>query len=200
MIAELSALALVITGADGSFQVMVGSDERAYRHAFGAFVEAWGEDCVWYDNDAKLLGSDGGVTLSRWRARVLAGDAPIALVVQRDRQVVGLYLVADADMAERAAAALACDDVSFATVPVTSMPPVDPEKDSLPLTATIRTRSGKPRPRGPRPPLSDEFCPRCDDHPLHIEPLFDGIDGDGRRICIACAKLATLRQAADRPE
>jgi len=39
---------------------------------------------------------------------------------------------------------------------------------------------------------SSEFCPRCQDLPLHVDPALDGLSLSGARICIACARRAKL--------
>jgi hypothetical protein len=39
---------------------------------------------------------------------------------------------------------------------------------------------------------SSEFCPRCQDLPLHVDPALDGRSLSGVRICIACARRAKL--------
>lgn len=43
--------------------------------------------------------------------------------------------------------------------------------------------------------FSREICPRCQDHPLHEDPVFDehGRD-DGLRICSACGQLEAMRR------
>lgn len=197
MFVPVTALALLATAPDGSRRVQLGDDERAYRRAFGSFVESWGVEACWYDDDAKELGCDAGLTLGRWRARVLGRAAGQALVVLVEGRPVGIYLVDDTAMAARAMAALAGDGVSFELVATEPLPEVDPKRDEAPLTASIRTRQGSARPAAPRPALSPDFCPRCQDYPLHVEPLFDAHDADGARYCLPCAKLEAVRASAD---
>ena len=44
-------------------------------------------------------------------------------------------------------------------------------------------------PREPAGQFSSEICPRCGDHPLHTDPTRDRVSSDGRRCCVACARL-----------
>jgi hypothetical protein len=50
----------------------------------------------------------------------------------------------------------------------------------------------------PREPheLSDELCPRCQDHQLHRDPAFDPVGrADGQRICLPCGWFEDLAAA-----
>lgn len=43
-------------------------------------------------------------------------------------------------------------------------------------------------------PWSEEICPRCLDHPLHLDPIFDDTSRvDGSRICCACGYFESAR-------
>jgi len=43
-------------------------------------------------------------------------------------------------------------------------------------------------------PWSEEICPRCLDHPLHLDPIFDDTSrADGSRICCACGYFESAR-------
>jgi hypothetical protein len=152
---------------------------------------------VWFDDDARILGSDGGVTLARWRA-VWLGRSPVyALVVLVGAEPADIYLVDDADMARRAAVTLERPNVSFELVVLEPLPPTEElEGDPLEGLPAIRMTARRiVRPEGPRAAFSDAVCPRCQDHPLHEDPLFDTTFADGSRACVACGALATLRSA-----
>jgi len=190
-----AAHALLVTGPDRSHQVLLGPDEHAFRHAFNAFVSAWGADAVWFDDEANLLGSNAGVTLGRWRARAL-GRAPVyALVVSVDGEPADVYLVDDVEMAERAVASLEGPGVGFDLVEVEALPDRGgPPGDEVPGRVEVRARPGSGgRPIPPRAALSTTFCPRCGDHPLHEDDLFDLRDAEGRRICAPCGALDLLK-------
>ena len=44
----------------------------------------------------------------------------------------------------------------------------------------------------PSAELSAQICSHCGDHPLYADPTLDGTDPDGRRLCVACARLAMI--------
>ena len=46
---------------------------------------------------------------------------------------------------------------------------------------------------------SARICPRCQDHPLHVDASLDGVAPSGERICVACARLARIPRAYDDP-
>ncbi len=190
---------LLFTGVDGTRQARVGADEAEYRRAFCAFVESWGRDAVWFDEDSGLIGSDGGVTIGRWRARRLGTSPSLALVVLVADRPADVYLVDDVAMAERALGALARPGVEFELLPLEHLEAGDGARDAadpfLDLPSIRLLRAGQHRPPGPRPAFSDQICPRCLDHPLHDEPLFDPLL-DGERACLACGTLAALRAAS----
>lgn len=189
---------LLISAADGSRQVLVAPDESGYRRAFGNFVASWGRDAVWFDDEARILGSDGGVTMARWRARWLGSSPVYALLVLVGAEPADIYLVDDVDMARNAAMALERPNVSFELVPLEPLPPTEPhDRDPLEDLPPIRTTAQRiVRPEGPRAAFSEEICPRCEDHPLYSEALFDTTFADGTRACVACGALSTLRPAA----
>ncbi len=190
-----AAHALLVTGPDRSHQVLLGPDETAYRRAFSAFVAAWGADAVWFDDEAKLLGSDGGVTLGRWRARTLGIAPAYALVVSVDGEPADMYLVDDIAMAERAVASLDGPGIGFDLVEIERLPELAAASvDDLSTEMSIRSRAGRGgRPIPPRAVLSNTFCPRCGDFPLHRDALFDAIARDGQRVCAPCGSIEAMQ-------
>ncbi len=186
---------LLVSGADGSRQVLVAGDESGYRRAFGDFVASWGEEAVWFDDQARILGSEGGVTMARWRAQWLGHSPVYALVVLVGGEPADIYLVDDVDMGKRAAVALERPNVRFELVPLEPLPPTEsPDGDTLAGLPPIRITPRRfVRPEGPRSAFSETICPRCEDHPLYDEALFDVTFADGTRVCVACGTLATLR-------
>jgi hypothetical protein len=191
---------LLVTSVDGTYQVLVGHDEVAYRRAFSEFVESWGQDAIWFDDEAGLLGSDGGVTMGRWRARWLGRKPMLALVVSVDSIVADVYLVDDAPMARRVALALERPRVGFELVALEPLPYDGelPDEDSFAGAAIRRVAGRGARPPGPRGAFSEAVCDRCEDHPLYVEPLLDATLADGTRVCVACAALASINQGAAR--
>ncbi len=96
-----SALILLASGPDNAFRAFAGEEEAAYRDAFGAFVAAWGPETVWFDPEARVIGSDGGVTLGRWRAHLAARPPSFALIVTVAGTPADVYLVDGSPTAER---------------------------------------------------------------------------------------------------
>ncbi|MFL5756485.1 MAG: hypothetical protein ACJ77N_09325 [Chloroflexota bacterium] len=195
---------LLIESTEGDRQILAG-DEEAFRAAFEGFVDAWGSDAVWFDPDARVLGSDAGIRLARWRARTVGPTERLALIALAGRRTAAIYLVDDSAMAERLVVGLTGDSgggdlrgLTFDLVSVGTLPPSvnavgssDDNRDELRVN-----RDAGPRPLPPRPLLDrDRLCPRCADHPLHVEPLFDGRAADGSALCAACVALADLRAA-----
>jgi hypothetical protein len=196
---------LLIESTEGDRQILAG-DEEAFRAAFEGFVDAWGSDAVWFDPDARVLGSDAGIRLARWRARTVGATGRLALVALAGRRTAAIYLVDDSAMAERLVVGLTgpagrsdFPGLSFDLVTVGALAPVVEVDESPPGADRDELRVNRdagPRPLPPRPLLDrDRLCPRCADHPLHVEPLFDGRADDGSALCAACIALADLRAA-----
>ncbi|HEX8941191.1 MAG TPA: hypothetical protein VF763_13610 [Candidatus Limnocylindrales bacterium] len=189
---------LLVSGPGGPPRVLVGEDELAYRNAFGSFIAAWGAEAVWFDPQLRVLGSDGGVTLGRWRARVLGERAGIAVVVSVEGRPADVYVVDDRAMADRVVEALEREGVGFELAELGHLerPASEAAVEWPGDAAELRVRrSGEIRPVPPRPATADRFCPRCGDQPLHLDPLFDPISGrDGQRVCEGCRHLEALRQ------
>lgn len=193
-----SGLILLAAGPDNAFRAFSGDDEGDYRAAFAAFVAAWGPDSVWFDPEGRVVGSDGGVTLARWRARITCDSPAFALVVQVAGTPADVYLVDGAPTAERIVLELVGDAVSFALVELEPLAKgardgSAPDED-LRAVRVIRGRGGRPRP--PRARLGEDFCPRCLDQRLHLDSLFDALTPDGIRVCAACGTLDQLRRPA----
>jgi hypothetical protein len=195
-----SALILLASGPANAFRVFAGEEEAAYRAAFGAFVAAWGPDTVWFDPEARIIGSDGGVTLGRWRAHLAARPPTFALVVTVAGAPADIYLVDGPRTAERIWQELSADEVAFVLVELERLEPVrragsrrDPEAD-MRSVRVVRGSGGRPaRPRARR---GDAFCPRCQDQRLHSDAMFDSLTAQGLRVCGPCGTLARLRRPA----
>ena len=194
-----TTVVLLASGPGGSFRAFVGVDEAAYRAAFAAFVAAWGDSGVWFDPEARVIGSDGGVSLGRWRGRLAATDPAFALVVSIDGRPADVYLVDGSATAERIVIELEANGAEFALVPLEPLAQMPAgrssvEADDLRTIQVLRGRGGRPTP--PRARRAEEYCPRCLDQRLHVDPLFDASGPDGTRICAACGALDRLRRSA----
>ena len=206
----MHSLPVLLVESDQGRRVLTGS-AAAFRAAFAAFVEAWGAPAVWFDPEARMIGSDGGVRLGRWRARRLGIGPGLALVVSSEGSPSSIYLVDDGDAAERVVLALAWRDaesmldprLAFDLVPLEVLPDHMDASAADPLAGELGGRGLRVRRlagRRPFPPRGSldlaRLCPRCEDHPLHAEPLLDGRAPDGTPICGACTALDDLRAAA----
>ncbi|HXG40472.1 MAG TPA: hypothetical protein VNJ28_05975 [Candidatus Limnocylindrales bacterium] len=187
---------LLVTGPGEAVRVLVGT-EAAQRGAVGSFVARWSRDAVWFDPTSRALGSDGGITLTRWRARLVTPSPRYALVVFVSGRPADVYLVDDVATAERIVLALEGEGIAFALAPIEPLEPPDGSSEAVFDESTVRlVAHGAGRPTPPRAALSSAFCPTCLDQPLHEDPLFDARSASGLRICVACATLAELGRAS----
>lgn len=195
-----SALILLAAGPDNGFRAFAGEEEGDYRAAFAAFVAAWGAETVWFDPEARVIGSDGGVTLGRWRARLAAHPPAYALVVTVAGTPADVYLVDGSPTAERIVSQLAADEIAFALVELERLeaarrgPGIGAPEADLRSVRVIRGSGGRPAP--PRARLGDAYCPRCQDQRLHQDAIFDTLTAQGVRLCGPCGTLARLRRPA----
>ena len=195
-----SALILLASGPDNAFRAFAGEEEAAYRDAFGAFVAAWGPETVWFDPEARVIGSDGGVTLGRWRAHLAARPPSFALIVTVAGTPADVYLVDGSPTAERILSELAADEISFALVELETLQSAARARSNGDPAADMRSvrviRGSGGRPARPRARLGDAFCPRCQDQRLHLDAMFDTLTEQGVRLCGPCGTIARMRRPA----
>lgn len=152
--------------------VLIGADEAECRRAADILARWWGAP----DGSQR---TPGGQRFEVGLAEGLVAPYQVAIVaLDAADQVLAIALADD-----RPSAAFLSRDWGGEATEVRILPAG---------TVGDVLSQGQPR-RDPRV-LSTTFCPRCGDHPLHVDPIFDDRSRlDGSRICNGCGLREALK-------
>lgn len=184
-------------------------DDHAARIELGRILSAWGlvEVELSSSRPPRLTLPDGRAALVFTGARAALG-ARFAVVVRSGALPVAAYLMLDLASAAQLHDQLTIDGFKAGIAQIEVIPDNTPDDAPTVVRPGLMVPFGVPvslaelcRKLGAAPPISHvfgmELCPRCQDHTLELDPELDARDSGGQRICLACARLPTLRRRPD---
>lgn len=168
----MNAVPILLVREGPTLTVLLGVDEAECRRAAGILARWWGAP-------AGTSQAPGGQRFEVRSAEGLTAPYDVALVaLDISARVLSIRLTSDRESAVLLARDRGADVAEVRILPT----------DTLGLALTKAWA-----PRDPRI-LSTTFCPRCGDHPLHVQAVFDDRSRrDGTRICNACGMLEALK-------
>lgn len=187
----MSAQQLVILVRSGdSCAVLSGGDRAACQAALTILADGFGGRArAHLDTAQGAVRCAGGQELFLWSAEVLESPAHFAVVLTSAGLPALVYLVADKPTANFVSAYADRSIYRAQIVPLASLTQAA-SLAGLPPPGSMADIAGEGNPRV----LSTTFCSRCQDHPLHLDPLFDDRSRlTGERICNACGVIEALR-------
>ena len=177
---------ILISRPSAPSHVLVGSDEATCLLVIERGVDPSGLLDLAHYSDG--YGHPDGRRFRLWYADLISAPVHAALVVRNSGRVVVIYLVTDQ---ESAAVLAECFDEGAVDLDIVPATVLD-ERVLIPELIARTEENNEALSRALV--MSEEFCPRCSDHLLHLDPRFDAAArSDGSRICNPCGRLEALR-------